>query len=94
MENLKLFLRTYVLSIDINQFCYCDHFMKNYITLNVALRACGHDTSELTKAISDSQETLKKMHEIAIKARQHFDHVGLQGTVREELDEAEKDKLT
>ena len=94
MENLKLFLRTYVLSIDINQLYYCESYMKNYITFNVALRACGHDTSELTKAICDCQAAMKNMHEIANKARQHFDHVGLQGTVREELEEAEKDKLT
>ena len=93
MENLKLFLRTYVLSIDINQYYYFDTLMKNYITFNVALRACGHDTCELTKAICDCQAVFLKLHETANKARQHFDQVGLQGTVREELDEAEKDKL-
>ena len=93
MEALKLFVRTYVLSIDINQYYYFDTLMKNYITFNVALRACGHDTSELTNAICDCQAAFLKLHEIANKARQHFDQVGLQGTVREELDEAEKDKL-
>ena len=90
---MKLFLRTYILSIDINQLYYSDSLIKNYITLNVALQACGHHTPDLTKAICDFQEAFKNMHEIAIKARQRFDHVGLQGTVREELDEAEKDKL-
>ena len=47
----------------------------------------------LTNAICDCQAAFLKLHEIANKARQHFDQVGLQGTVREELDEAEKDKL-
>ena len=93
MENLKLFLRTYVLSIDINQLYYIDAYVKNYVTFNIALGACGHDTSELTKAICYCQAAMKNLHEIANKARQHFDHLGLQGTVREELDENEKDKL-
>ena len=93
MEALKLFMRNYVLSIDINEFYYFDTLMKNYIAFNVALQACGHDTSELMKAICDCQAAMNNLHEIANKARQHFDHVGLQGTVREELDEAEKDKL-
>ena len=93
MEALKLFLRTYVLSIDINHLYYSDALMKNYNTFNVALRACGHDTSELTQAMCDCQAAMKNLQETANKARQHFDHVGLQGTVREQLDEAEKDKL-
>ena len=55
------------------------------------LQACSHETTELTKAISDCQEAKKNMHDTAIKARQHFDHVGLQGTVRKQLDDSEKD---
>ena len=94
MENLKLFLRSYVLSIDINQRHSCDYMLKNYINLNVVLQACGHDKSELTRAISDCNEAINKLHQTAVEARQQFDHVGLQGTVRETLDDAEKDKLT
>ena len=93
MDNLILFIRAYVLGIDINQRYYSDYLLKNYINLNKALQACVHETTELTKAISDCQEAIKNIHDTAIKARQHFDHVGLQGTVRKQLDDSEKDKL-
>ena len=81
-------MRAYVLGIDVNQRYHSDYLLKN-----VALRVCGHETTELAKAISDCQEAINNMHETAVKAHQHFDHVGLQGTVREELGDAEKDEL-
>ena len=66
---------------------------ENYINLNVALWACGHNTPELTKAISDCQEVINNLHNTAVKARQNFDDVGLQGTLREHCVEAEKEQL-
>ena len=94
MDNLTLFMWAHVLGIDIkNSYC-SEYLLKNYINLNQALQACGHETTELAKAISDCQEAIKNMHDTAVKARQHFDHVGLQGKGCKQWDYSEKDKLT
>ena len=57
-----------------------------------AASAC-HDTPELTKAISDCQEATNNLHNTAVKARQYFDNVGLQGILREHSAEDEKERL-
>ena len=61
MEYLKLFMRAYVAGMDISHVHYStDNLLKNYINLNQALDVCGHETPELTKAISDCQEAINK----------------------------------
>ena len=92
MDDLKIFMRTHVLNIDINQRYYSDYLLKNYINLNSALRVCGHETTELANAIRDCKEAINNMHDTAVRARQHFDRVSLQMAVREELDNYEKHK--
>ena len=94
MDNLTSFMRAHVLGIDIKSSYCSEYLLKNYINLNQALQACGHETTELAKAISDCQEAIKNMHDTAVKARQHFDHVGLQGKGCKQWDYSEKDKLT
>ena len=48
---------------------------------------------ELAKAIDDCRQAVDNAHKTALKARQRFDDVGLQGTLGEHRAEVEKDKL-
>ena len=58
MDNLILFMRAYVLGIDINQHYYSDYLLKNYINLNKAasVQSRNNRTHKSHQRLSGSQK--------------------------------------
>jgi len=62
--------------------------------LSSALKATGHDTTNLDNAINDTTEQITKLREVAKKSRDAFFSQGFKGKTGEYLKECEQDSLT
>lgn len=70
------------------------HNLQPYIDLASALKAAGHDTTDLDNAINKTKKQVAELREIAVKSRDAFNEQGFKGNTGQYFKECEQDSLT